>query len=399
MKLLFITFENFETGASQLERLEQQLSFFTGKHNLHILCLNKRDNKNKIKQKYNNISFYYHEIQYNGWNVVNASSITEYVKKLDNHHNFDLVIQMMEVWDLLRELSLAFINSKKFAAIIHAVPFLGTPQNTEKDFASQLTTLLNSTDKASMKYDYISQHSCEVFGVMSRINIIAANKTVKYYMNHFFNNLKVWTLTAFYKKNLTVQPCDNNYSFDFLYMARIEPGKGLEYLLEIFKHISSKTNKMLKIGIAGRIQSQESQKELKKILSFDFKNLDVKYIGWADIKLKEKLFNSSSVFLYPSIYDTYAIVLRDAINHGMSAVAWKMPFTQINYKNCKSIKLINYKNFSNFAKCSLYCLENISEFKKESIKFAQKHSSPEDVFKKDLLLFKDIVRYNHAHNK
>ena len=108
MKLSFIAFENIESGSSQLERLEYQLTTLSKNNKISILCLNQYDNAYAVKQKYHQITFYHHRIEYNGWNVLNTEEIIKYVKNIDEQNNFDLIIQMMEVWDLLRELSLSF---------------------------------------------------------------------------------------------------------------------------------------------------------------------------------------------------------------------------------------------------------------------------------------------------
>ena len=248
MKLLFIAFENMETGSSQLERLEYQLTTLSKNNKISILCLNQNDNTYAIKQKYHQVTFYYHRIEYNGWNVLNTEEIIRYVKNIDEQNNFDLIIQMMEVWDLLREFSLSFYKTRKFVAIIHAMPFLGTPINLKKDINIHCKERLKKLDKKSMKYEYIINHYKEVSEVFDKMKVIAANNTVAYYLQHYLKNIEFWTFESFYPKKEEISKTETN-SFDFLYMARIEEGKGLEYLEDIFSlwifHINLAGNEKL----------------------------------------------------------------------------------------------------------------------------------------------------------
>lgn len=205
MKLLFIAFENIESGSSQLERLEYQLTTLSKNNKISILCLNQYDNAYAVKQKYHQITFYHHRIEYNGWNVLNTEEIIKYVKNIDEQNNFDLIIQMMEVWDLLRELSLSFYKTRKFVAIIHAMPFLGTPIKLKKDINIHCKEILKKLDKKSMKYEYIINHYKEVAEVFNKMNVIAANNTVAYYFQHYLKNIEFWTFESFYpqkKRNI-----------------------------------------------------------------------------------------------------------------------------------------------------------------------------------------------------
>lgn len=397
MKLLFIAFENIESGSSQLERLEYQLTTLSKNNKISILCLNQYDNAYAVKQKYHQITFYHHRIEYNGWNVLNTEEIIKYVKNIDEQNNFDLIIQMMEVWDLLREFSLSFYKTRKFVAIIHAMPFLGAPIKLKKDINTHCEERLKKLDKKSMKYEYIINHYKEVAEVFNKMNVIAANNTVAYYFQHYLKNIEFWTFESFYPQKKETSKTATN-SFDFLYMARIEEGKGLEYLEDIFLHLSQKAERKLRIGIAGRIDDHYSKENMEKILALHLNNMEISYLGWVDKAKQQELFSSSKIFLYPSIYDTYSIVLRDAINFGIVAVTWKVPFTLINYRDCPSVKIIPYKDFRKFAEIAMCCLEDKERIALSAKEYIYRQPTEEDICNKDIAIYESIVKKN-VYNK
>ena len=396
MRLLFITFENMDTGASQLERLEYQLCYTDDSLEIHILCLNKSDNNAAVKAKYSGVVFHYHDIEYDGWQVVNSRQITEYVQLLDRQYDFDLIIQMMEVWDLLRELSKAFQQQRKFAGIIHAMPFLGTPEKIKDTFDEQLAEVLNSGNLPAFKYDYITQHSGEAVDVLSAMYIIAANQTVAYYFKHYFPMFDIRVLNVFYSRADVCADKDIDCAYDFLYMARIEKGKGLEYLFDIFKCLDEKASRQLKIGIAGRADSTECQDIIDRLCAYRFKNLKVRYIGWADEKMQQKLFSASAVFIYPSVYDSYSIVLKNAVSYGMSAVVWKVPFTLINYAGCSAIKSVEFGDYAHFAAEAMNCLDNKEILAQQALNFAAEHCSAEQALWQDIEIYADLIGLKNA---
>ena len=99
---------------------------------------------------------------------------------------------MMEIWDLVREISL---QTKKghLSVVFHAMPFLGTPQKFSKNFYNDVQQYCINEPKAYRK-NYVKNHYKEFQTVMGRIGVIAANPTVAYYLNNYCKHLNISTL-------------------------------------------------------------------------------------------------------------------------------------------------------------------------------------------------------------
>lgn len=202
------------------------------------------------------------------------------------------------------------------------MPFLGTPMCPSGDFEKDVIAYLNSGIEKYRK-DYIEDHYKEIIGVLKRVNIIASNKTVAYYLSTYFEDIKFHTFNdpisiKSYKRDAnTIET-----KYDFAYMARMEKGKGAEYLEEILKQISLILKRTITVAILGRPDDIISSRAIDKLLAESNKNKYFKaiYFGWANKRMKEFVLSKTGVFLYPSHYDTYAIVLSEALSFGLPSI-------------------------------------------------------------------------------
>ena len=392
MKLMFITFAPLSSNAGHLARLISELNNIKKLNMVSIVCLNKNaDDDNTIK-KYKEIKFLHLPIEFNGWKIVSLSRVVQNIIKLINKESPNLVILQMEVWDLMRELGKKLKNKMPFAVIVHSTPFLGSPINMSTSFEHDVVKYTNSGIEDYRK-KYILNHFNEAKDVFKNINIIASNKTVKYFMSNYFPNLNIYTLplspipkTKIFKGN------NKSFKYDFVYMARIEKGKGIEYLNKILENISKIVSRPVKIAILGRTDDLFSQTNLDQLINnskLNKKNYTVDYLGWADEKLKKKILLNSKIFLYPSIYDTYAIVLQEALSYGLPVITWDVPFARLNYKTSSVIKvsLFDTTKFADEAARALNHRENLSI---KALKFSSTLNSSTEIALADTKLFKEI---------
>ena len=119
----------------------------------------------------------------------------------------------------------------------------------------------------------------------------------------------------------------------FLFLSRISEEKGLDYLMEAINILDKKIYQKLEFIIAGS-GNEDYINELKAKLN-DLENIKVKFIGPIYNEEKIKLFKSSSVFVLPSRFESFGIVLLEAMASGCAIIS----------SNCSGPKGIVKKKF------------------------------------------------------
>lgn len=394
MKILFIIFDHLLSNQSHIVRLNMSLNYMSQHNDISILCLT---NKRYISQekKYKNVKFYYHPITYNWREVKNIEDILCFLKKIKKEFEFDIIVQMMEIWDLVREISL-HTEKGRFSAVFHAMPFLGTPQNFSKNFYRDVQQYCINEPKSYRK-NYVKDHYKEFYKVMDRIGVIAANPTVAYYLHNYYKNLNISTLEPCRLSPIWYNVLERNDKiYDFVYMARIEKWKGIDYLEKILIRIANILNKKIRVAIIGNIEDFYSFSILEKIKHNE--NIDVSYFGWCWNKEKKQILSKSKIFLYPSIYDTYSITLAEAVSIGLPCIVRDVIYTKLNYDKVSYVYRIPFGNYKNFAEKAITLLKNkLSIQKGELVQTESRKSYFDRIGKSDLYSYINSCEYGKHH--
>lgn len=364
MKLLFIVFDNLCSNSSHLVRLAMSLNYLSKKNKVSILCLTTQWVYPEQEKKYPKVDFYYYPIQYNGRYVKNLDDIILFIKNISNILDLHMIIQTLEIWDIIRELSLV-LSDKSYSVVFHAMPFLWTPISPSWDFEKDVIAYYNSWID-DYRIDYIKNNYKQFNCVLSKINIIAANSTVNYYFNNYLKDTNIFIL-----ENYLISPMgpisknQKNIKYDFVYMARIEKGKWLEFLSKILTIVSNNIGRRVSIAILWTLEDSFSISALNELKSNNL--INVSYFWRADNLLKKEVFSNSWVFIYPSYYDTYSIVLAEALWAWLPCIVWDVPYTRNNYKNISNIKRIKLYDYNSFANTAIELLKQYKKFNNKSL--------------------------------
>lgn len=143
--------------------------------------------------------------------------------------------------------------------------------------------------------------------------IIALNSYIETYLNN----------KGFYKTEVIPNAVDykkyyNNGDKNFiLFAGRLEKVKGINYLINAFSKLSDDMNLII-------IGSGPEESNLKKSLNSEQKN-KVEFIPHlSKIKLQEYL-SQCSIFVLPSLFETFGIVLIEAMASGKPVIASDIP--------------------------------------------------------------------------
>lgn len=393
MRILFLNLSPLHANAGHLARFKLELDFFEKEHQLHIINLSSTPDTLETHGRYPNVFFSHIPIIFDGWEIQNINYITEQIIQSTMQNCIDLVILQVEIWDLMRELTYKLKNiGVRFATIVHAMPFLGSPLNPTGDFKKDVLTYVNS-DISQYRKDYILKHYTEAELVFKDLLLIANNNTVHHYLNLYFNNLKIFLLTRAIISNTIEESACANLIYDFVYMARMEKGKGVNYLFDILSASATLLSRKVSLLIAGRQDDTYARKELKELLEKTAKNniIDITYIGWADDKTKAEILPKCGVFIYPSIYDNYPTVISEALSFGLPSIVWNVPFYYLNYLENKAVIAIEHFSTIEFAKSSVYALKNRKKLAILAKKNIQSSISAHGMYLSDIQIFKRIT--------
>lgn len=390
MKLKFITFFPLSSNAGHLARLSGELEKLSKSNEICILCLGKKPDDEVTKYKYKNVSFLHNPIQFEGWEIKDQNEVVRNINGFINQFKPDLVILQMEIWDLMRELGKSLNGKTVFATVVHAMPFLVAPISPTGDFEKDVVSYANSGIERYRK-DYLLKHYKEVKKVFKDVHIIANNKTVAYYFNTYFKNLPISVLppSSVVKSNPNLISSEIRY--DFVYMARIEKGKGLEYLADILKEISLISKRKVKIAVLGRTDDSFSKLVLERLTTVKNNFFEVNYMGWADSSVKESILPHCGVFLYPSFYDNYPTVVNEALSFGLPVVTWNVPFSELNYSNTNSVKRAKLLNFKEFVDLAIKSLKERDKLSIQALDFIDSFDLPDKVADQNIELFESII--------
>jgi glycosyltransferase involved in cell wall biosynthesis len=276
------------------------------------------------------------------------------------------------------------------------MPFVVSPINPSKDFEKDAVDHSQSKIE-EFKKSYILEHYKDAREVFKNIQIIASNRTVEFYIKNYFKDSHVWLQEPMILKKESVERKHVNTKYDFIYMARMESGKGVEYLEDILGNISLLINRPIKVPVVGRIDDSFSKQALDKLIQrFRLNKLvSLEYIQWINENEKRDFFLKSSVFIYPSILDNFPTVVNEALSYGLPVVVWDVPFSYINYSDINAVLRTPLFDFKLFAENSIKALIERDKLSKDAYQYIDSFTTPENSIEKDFILLKEIVRYNH----
>lgn len=400
MKLLFLTFAPIENNPGHLARVVLILKELSQKAEVTILCLGTKGDSDRTKLTYPNTKFLHMPLSMNGWEVENLHKSKHLIKNIVETIKPNLTIQCMEVWDLMRELSLLLKPEYNYSVIIHAMPFLGAPIHNLGTFEDDIKCLLKS-EISQYRKDYITEHYKEAEEVFSRLNIIANNLTVSFYLKHYFSPFRMWILKPSSVTEVHRLPHKKAvYKYDFAYMARMEKGKGVEYLSSILPCISNKLKRKVSIAIMGRTDDKFSMYALNRLIKKSKRSdeYSIDYLGWANTEDKLSVLSDTSVFLYPSHYDNYPTVLNEALSFGVPTVTWECLFSQLNYSRTAAVLRVPLLDYEAFASGAVYALNNRETLSISAYNFINNFPNPSTLVANEMETFTKIINSN-IHEK
>lgn len=142
--------------------------------------------------------------------------------------------------------------------------------------------------------------------------------------------------------------------YDGVFISRFHPQKGIDDLLKIWQIVCQK-KPAVKLCIVGSGPEKLVRKIRKKAKGLGInKNIDFKGAKYG--KEKIKLLKSSKLFVYPSLYESFAIVIAEAMASGLPVVSYNLPVYRDVYNN--HLITCPIRNQKKFAEIVINLLKN-----------------------------------------
>lgn len=191
-----------------------------------------------------------------------------------------------------------------------------------------------------------------------------------------------------------MQKAKNNGTKYITYIGRIESRRNIKFLLELFKNLSNKRNdiKLLLIGKGEKEYKQECFELMEKL---DIKE-KIEYYEYMNQELLPKIYSLSDVFLLPTRYEIFGMVLLEAMYFGTPVITTYNGGSDMLIKDKENGFIINDFNMDDWIDRTIELLEN-KELKTKIINNAKEKIEKEftweiltdkflDVYKKRLNL-------------
>lgn len=130
--------------------------------------------------------------------------------------------------------------------------------------------------------------------------------------------------------------CESNI---ILFVGRLHERKGLDLLLPIFKKVLEEEEALLRI-----VGSGEKEKALKLQAERLSLQKNVEFLGYLPDSEMQKQYSEASIFVSPSRYEGFGIVLLEALASGLPLVATKTGISSKVVEEGKNGFLVDYEN-------------------------------------------------------
>jgi len=263
-------------------------------------------------------------------------------KSLSNYKSEIVYSACEHLYDVLPALRLKLLNKCKWYAVYHWVedyPWKEKRGNTP--FLKRYVYWLNrwfSGFLIKIFADRILAVSDQTKDKLINIKHINPNKIKAVYCGVDFDEIS--KIGNKYSK-------EKGLKYDAVYMKRLNNGKGIWDLLNIWKIVCEENNK-LKLGVIGD-GSPEIVKEIKDWINLNNLKHNIDLLGVIyDMEDKFKVLNSSKLFILPTHEENWAIVIGEAMAIKLPVLCYNLKeITPIWGENVEWIDFANREQFAN----------------------------------------------------
>ena len=174
---------------------------------------------------------------------------------------------------------------------------------------------------------------------------------------------------------------ENKY---LLFISRVVPGKGIEYLLDAYKQIEGE----MPLVIAG---GTEYVKEFRTMIEEKAKeDKRVKLIGFVEGKVLEELYSNARLFIFPSEAEGMPMCLLEAMSYNCPCLVSNIPENMEVGKDY--VRYFESKNTKDLEKQLRKCLESGNGMKSGCTEYIRENYSWDTVVQKTLDVYNEVIK-------
>jgi glycosyltransferase involved in cell wall biosynthesis len=150
-------------------------------------------------------------------------------------------------------------------------------------------------------------------------------------------------------------PTPESIKYDACFIGRFHYQKGLPTLIQTWTAVNERLGPK-ELAVIGWGSATEVDK-LKSLIAHSPCADHIKLLGFLDREDKLKVLKSSSILLFPSNFESWGVVIAEALGCGIPVIAFDLPQIKINFKD----GVVWSKNTSEFIDNTLRILSNSYE--------------------------------------
>lgn len=288
-------------------------------------------------------------------NGINISRIDPIILKFFNPEPFSFKL----IFDFYKKIKkVEIIHLFNFYHFFTLLPLIFICKITHKPFVFSISTFFETIEFLKNKKR----------GIFLPFLFFILRKTVKNLIVSTRRHVKILKKMGFKNNKIFVLPCGaeiKNYNFSIskkdryllLNVARFDWNKGHEILLKVMKNVIKRIPKA-KLVIVGHVSKENILKKTQKLIKLLKLEKCVKIFTDISQEKLKSLYESASIFLFPSTIEDFGIVNIEAMAAGLPVVAFRVGGIPSVIKHKKTGFLVSPNDVETFSKNVILLLRN-----------------------------------------
>lgn len=180
--------------------------------------------------------------------------------------------------------------------------------------------------------------------------------------------------------------------YQAIFFGRLDPKKGLHDLPLIWKSVVQSIPKA-KLAVAGITTNPTFVDEFHRLVDSNQLSENIVFLGEVSRSELIEALMSSTLTLYPSIDDSFSLVVLESLACGTPVVAYDIPAIQENFEQCSAVLRCPIKNIPSMVAKTKYLLTNKlvrNNFKNVAEEFARQYTW-ENVVKAEKAAYRQVI--------
>ncbi len=271
---------------------------------------------------------------------------------LCNYKKYDLILSPCEIHPL--------VLTAFFTAKLSKLPWTAVFQMAPAECNMTSFFSIYKYFRKKQSFSRTMLHSILLFLMATKVyrdtKIVLVSSSLEATITNFSNENYLTLHKGNASRFENLQLIDNKKSFDGLFAGRLVAEKGIFDLVKVWKLIVLKYpfSKLLIVG-PGKPETKEA---LLDFISENGLNKNITVMGFvSESSVMAQLMNQSKLMVYPSIQDTYPLVVGEGLSLGLPVICYDIPAMN-HYQYNLGLFKVPIGNLEMMAEKILYLLDN-----------------------------------------